>query len=248
MRKLTLGPTVVVGASRGLGRATVVAFAESGADVVAVARNESDIAELAAATSKISYEAADAAAEGTAEWLIGRHDPSTVVLVAGATPHMSPLHEQTWESFSVNWETDVRMTFHWLRAILRAPLRPCSRVLVVSSAAALAGSPLSGGYAGAKATQRFITAYARGESERAVLGIDFTTVAPRPVPATAIGKAAIAAYARQSGVSEDAFIEKMGGALTPETAAAALVELAQFEPENLAEGYLLDAAGLHKIA
>lgn len=41
---------------------------------------------------------------------------------------------------------------------------------MISSGAALAGSPLSGGYAGAKATQRFITAYAQGEANRAGLG------------------------------------------------------------------------------
>jgi 3-oxoacyl-[acyl-carrier protein] reductase len=40
-----------------------------------------------------------------------------------------------------------------------ARLRPGSRVVVFSSGAALGGSPLSGGYAGAKATQRFIAAY-----------------------------------------------------------------------------------------
>jgi hypothetical protein len=33
-------------------------------------------------------------------------------------------------------------------------------VLTISSGAALRGSPLSGGYAGAKATVRFISAYA----------------------------------------------------------------------------------------
>ena len=73
---------------------------------------------------------------------------------------MRPLHHQTWDTFSVNWETDVRIAFHWLREALLRPLRPGGRVVVFSSGAALNvnGSPLSGGYAGAKATQRFITA------------------------------------------------------------------------------------------
>jgi hypothetical protein len=42
--------------------------------------------------------------------------------------------------------------------------------------AAVHGSPLSGGYAGAKAAIRFLTRYAATESEREGLGIRFTSV------------------------------------------------------------------------
>ena len=87
---------------------------------------------------------------------------------------------QTRETFSVNWETDVRIT---CEALLK-PLRPGSRVVVISSGAALNsnGSPLSGGYAGAKTTQRFITGCAQDESVRAGLGITFATVLPQFAP------------------------------------------------------------------
>ena len=47
----------------------------------------------------------------------------------------------------------------------------------MSSGAAVAGSPLSGGTAGAKSTIRFITDYAADESERAGLGIRFIAAA-----------------------------------------------------------------------
>src|SRR6266536_2201949 len=99
---------------------------------------------------------------------------------------MRPLHHQTWDTFSVNWETDVRIAFHWLREALLRPLRPGGRVVVFSSGATLNvnGSPLSGGYAGAKATQRFITAYAQEEAKRAGLELTFTTVLPRFAPMT----------------------------------------------------------------
>jgi NAD(P)-dependent dehydrogenase (short-subunit alcohol dehydrogenase family) len=69
--------------------------------------------------------------------------------VAGASPLIRPLQHQTWEAFSVNWHGDVRIAFHWLREALLKPLRPGTRVIVISSGAALQGSPLSGGYAGA---------------------------------------------------------------------------------------------------
>jgi hypothetical protein len=41
------------------------------------------------------------------------------------------------------------------------------------------GSPLSGGYAGAKATIRFLTGYAAAESERDGLGIRFASLLPQ---------------------------------------------------------------------
>jgi predicted dithiol-disulfide oxidoreductase (DUF899 family) len=30
---------------------------------------------------------------------------------------MRPLQYQTWETFSVNWQTDVTIAFTWLRAV-----------------------------------------------------------------------------------------------------------------------------------
>lgn len=54
--------------------------------------------------------------------------------------------------------------FEWVREALLAPLAPGSTVITMSSGAALAGSPLSGGYAGAKAAIRFPTSYAAAES------------------------------------------------------------------------------------
>jgi NAD(P)-dependent dehydrogenase (short-subunit alcohol dehydrogenase family) len=112
---------------------------------------------------------------------------------------MRPLQHHTWETFSVNWQTDVRIAFHWLREALLKPLRPGSRVVVVSSGAALAGSPLSGGYAGAKATQRFITEYAQDEATRTGLGITFTAVVPRITSLTDLGRPAVQAYAARTG-------------------------------------------------
>ena len=70
---------------------------------------------------------------------------------------------------------------------------------MISSGAALQGSPISGGYAGAKATQRFITAYAQEEANRAGLDMTFTAELPRITPLTDLGRPAVAAYAARSG-------------------------------------------------
>src|SRR6201999_1449371 len=145
---------IVTGASRGFGRGIASALAAAGAHVVGVARSGATVS-------------ADVAAPATAQRLIDEYRPRTVVLCAGAAPSMVPLQDQTWESFSQNWNVDVAQAFHWIRHALRRPLAPGSTVVAVSSGAAIKGSPLSGGYAGAKATVKLISGYAALESDRA---------------------------------------------------------------------------------
>jgi len=239
--------TLVVGASSGLGRGIAVAFAEAGAPVIAVARTASALTELAATTSGITLEVADASDAVTPGILIGRHRPDNVIVVAGARPPIGPLHELTWETFSVNWNADVRIAFHWLREALLKPLSPGSRVIVVSSGAALNGSPLSGGYAGAKATQRFITGYAQDEARRAELGIAFTAVLPQLTPATELGRAAVSAYAERAEQPVADYLRQIGDPLTPQTAGKALLELTQADADRLAPAYRLSGAGLHEL-
>ena len=239
--------TIVVGASRGLGRGIATAFAEAGDPVVAVARSATALAELAAGADRIQPQTADAGDPTVVGSLLDRYQPHAVILVAGASPLVRPLHHQTWETFSANWHTDVRIAFHWLREALLKPLQPGSRVVVISSGAALAGSPLSGGYAGAKATQRFITAYAQGEADRAGLGITFTAVLPRITPLTDLGRPAVRAYAARLGQSEEEYLQQFGKLLTPEVAGAAVVDLVQADSTTIAPGYLLTGSGLHEL-
>jgi NAD(P)-dependent dehydrogenase (short-subunit alcohol dehydrogenase family) len=238
---------MVVGASRGLGRGIAAAFAEAGAPVIAVARTATPLAELAAGNG-IQPEVADAADATVAASLLDRYEPQAVILVAGASPLIRPLQHQTWEAFSVNWNADVRIAFHWLREALLKPLRPGSRVIVISSGAALQGSPLSGGYAGAKATQRFITAYARDEAARAGLDITFTAVLPRITPLTDLGRPAVQAYAARRGQTEQKYLQQFGEPLTPEVAGTALVELVRAEAQTIAGDYVLTGAGVQKLS
>jgi NAD(P)-dependent dehydrogenase (short-subunit alcohol dehydrogenase family) len=235
---------MVVGASRGLGRGIATALAQAGAPVVAVARTGSP----GGGGAGIRPEMADAADPTVPGNLLDRHEPDVVILVAGAIPLLRPLQHQTWETFSVNWEADVRIAFHWLREALLKPLRPGSRVIVFSSGAALAGSPLSGGYAGAKATQRFMTAYARDEAQRAGLGITFTAVLPRLTPLTALGRPAVQAYAARSGRSEAEYLEQLGEPLSPEIAGAAVVDLVRTEAGAVAPAYMLTSSGLTPVS
>jgi hypothetical protein len=91
----------------------------------------------------------------------------------------------------------VRIAFEVGRAALARPLRPGATVVIVSSGAGVNpnGSPLSGGYAGAKRMQMFLTGYLQRAADARELEIRFVAVAPMQfLVGTAIGEAAAAAY------------------------------------------------------
>lgn len=251
MNDLSGKTMIVVGASRGLGRAIATALSEAGATVVAVSRSDAAFSGPNQRAGTIHSEIADASSAAVPATLLNRYEPDVVVLVAGASPSMRPLQDQTWESFSVNWESDVRVAFHWLRQILLKPLRPGSRVIVFSSGAALAGSPLSGGYAGAKAMQRFMTAYAQDEAARAGLDTVFSTILPRFAPETGVGRSAVEAYAARAGQTVDeylkSFVQTLGPLVTPEVAGMAVVQLVREDAAKVAPSYVLTGAGLQKL-
>jgi len=237
---------IVTGASRGFGRGIAAALAAAGARVVGVARDGAQLDPLRGELADFTAVAADAADPDTAHRLIDEHQPRTLVLCAGAAPRMSPLQEQTWESFSQNWNVDVAQAFHWIRQALRRPLAPGSTVVAFSSGAAINGSPLSGGYAGSKATVRFITGYAALESERAGLGIEFVSVLPALTPSTELGAKAVAAYAERQGVDVDTFVQSLRPALTAEQVGKSVLEIATGgRPDHRA--YTLSAAGLSPL-
>jgi NAD(P)-dependent dehydrogenase (short-subunit alcohol dehydrogenase family) len=176
---MSIQNALVIGAGSGVGKATADALAAAGVRVVAAGRERdaTDPAQVAA--------------------LLAEADPDLVVVAAGARPHMAAIDEQTWESFSRTWNVDVKITFEVGRAALAQPLRPGSTALIVSSGAGINpnGSPLSGGYAGAKRMQMFLTGYLQRAADARGLGIRFVAVAPMQfLVGTRIGDAAAAAY------------------------------------------------------
>ncbi|MUL47898.1 SDR family oxidoreductase [Mycobacterium sp. CBMA293] len=232
---------IVSGAGRGFGRAIAVALVSAGWQVVGVARTTADLESLRADVGdRFTPVPGDATDEALGAKLIAQYLPQLLVLNAGATPHTAPLTRQTWETFSENWNTDTRHVFGWSKAALNAPLKPGSTVIAMSSGAALRGSPLSGGFAGANATVKFISDYAADEAEQASLGIRFVTLYPMLSP-TGVGAAGVAAYSAQQGVDPETFIARLQPVLTPEIVAKAVVELSS-EPAPAA-GYVLTATG-----
>ena len=237
---------VVTGASRGFGRAIAAALVAAGNTVVGVARTASDLdvvrAELGERFVPVVGDATD---EGLAERVIREYRPGLLVLNAGATPHMAPVQEQTWETFRLNWHVDTKHAFGWMRAALTAPLAAGSVVVAMSSGAALAGSPLSGGYASAKAAVRYIRGYAAEEAERAGLGIRFVALLPQLTPVTGLGTVGVNGYAARQGIDPETSIQNMQPVLTADQVAKAVLELAA--DANSAPEYRISAAGLRPV-
>lgn len=245
--QLSATTALVTGASRGLGRGVAAALVNAGAIVVGVARDGGRLEDARAEMGdRFIPVAADAADPVTAGQLIDKYTPRLLVLAAGATPLSRPVQHQTWQSFSRNWEVDVQQVFHWTREALLRPLEPGSVVIAFSSGAVIAGSPLSGGYAGAKAAIRYITSYAAEESARDKLAIKFISLLPQLTPATELGAAAVASYAARAGQDVGAFTAARGPALTPGDAGKAVIELAT-DASRAAGSYLLSASGCKQL-
>jgi NAD(P)-dependent dehydrogenase (short-subunit alcohol dehydrogenase family) len=202
---------VVIGGSSGVGEATVKALTSEGARVTAVARGADRLRGLEAnAGEGLSTLQGDATDPAFVERLLRELKPDLVVLTAGVTPRMGRVDEFDWESFTEPWNVDVKASFLLIKQALTLPLSPGSSVVVVSSGAATDGSPLSGGYAGAKRMQWFLADYAQKVSKAKKLGIRFLAVLPRPIEGTTIGGRAAEAYGAMSGITSEAFMKRVG--------------------------------------
>jgi NAD(P)-dependent dehydrogenase (short-subunit alcohol dehydrogenase family) len=205
---------LVIGAGSGVGLATATALNDAGVSVLAAGRER------------------DATDPDNVAALLAESDPDLVVVAAGAPPHMVPIEEQSWESFSTNWNVDVKIAFEVGRAALARPLHPGSTVLIMSSGAGVNpnGSPLSGGYAGAKRMQMFLADYLQRAADERELGIRFVALAPlQLLEGTRIGEAAAAAYGAAAGQSAEAEMQKWEVPLDPAAVAGAILAIASGE-------------------
>jgi NAD(P)-dependent dehydrogenase (short-subunit alcohol dehydrogenase family) len=226
--------TVVTGASRGLGRGIASALAAKGARVIGIARSTGDSVTITG----------DAADESLAARVVREERPTGMVVCAGAAPVLRAFHEQSWEEFSTNWNVDTKSAFVWLKAALRDPLPPGSHVIVVSSGAAVQGSPLSGGYAGAKRTQWMLADYAATEAKRAGLDLRVHVLLPNLNPSTDLGRAGIAGYAARAGVSMEEFQKRFLPPVTPEVIGSVVVELFTRPADHAELAYRVMGKGL----
>ena len=154
--------------------------------------------------------------ETAAQRILAEVRPDILALNAGAKPRMGRLDQLSWADFTATWETDVRAGLYWMQAALNLPLKPGSRVLVGSSGAAENGSPLSGGYAGAKRMLWFMAKYANRVAEQKGLRIRFQAIVPQQIiGGTGVGDEGASAYARAMGIEPEVFLARYGAPMPP---------------------------------
>jgi NAD(P)-dependent dehydrogenase (short-subunit alcohol dehydrogenase family) len=216
---------VVLGASSGVGKALARSLLAAGARVTAVARGPEGLASLRSELGpRLESLQADAADASTAQRLLDELRPDFVVLTAGVRPRMGAIDELSWEAFSETWSFDTKAAFHLSQAALRQPLRPGSMVVVVSSGAAINGSYLSGGYAGAKRMQWLLAGYAQKIADAKKLGIRFLAVVPKQlIEGTAIAALASETYGRTLAMSPAEYMLRFEVPLDCDKVAAAIV-------------------------
>jgi NAD(P)-dependent dehydrogenase (short-subunit alcohol dehydrogenase family) len=239
---------VVIGGSRGVGRRIVEAGVRGAARVLAVGRQEHWLRELSRAVPGVETLSLDASEEDAPSKVFSTLCPDILVICGGALPPAGALHTLTWQQFAVNWDADVKIAFNFLKGALSRPLLPGTAVVLIASGAALKGSPISGGYAGAKRTQLFMANYAQKESDRLGLGLRFTALAPRIIPESELGRHAIAAYAKYLGISEADFIRSMESPPTPDDVATAAIGLAMDPDRAKGNAFVVSGNGPEVVA
>jgi NAD(P)-dependent dehydrogenase (short-subunit alcohol dehydrogenase family) len=206
---------VVTGGSRGLGLGLVEALVAHGAKVTVVAR-DSDALKSVRAQLGVATISADVTDGSAARRILAEVHPDILVLNAGAKPRMGRLDQLSWADFTATWETDVKAGLYWLQAALNLPLKPGSHVLVGSSGAAIDGSPMSGGYAGAKRMLWIMANYANGVAKQKGLGIRFQAIVPlQIIGGTGVGDEASSAYAKAMGIEREPFLARFGAPMPP---------------------------------
>lgn len=240
---------LIIGGSSGVGREMALALAATGIETTVVARGEDGLAALKAADARIKTVAMDGAADGAAQKLLGDIAPDLLVLAGGQRPKMAPLQELDWSDFSAAWNNDTKTAFEFTKAALNLPMAPGATFVSFSSGAALGGSPLSGGYAGAKRMQHFLVNYGQQQADRLGLDLRFLCIIPKQLMAgTEIGMAASAAYAKPAGIEVEKFMNQWEKPLSAALAGAHVVDLLSHLPEGDAKAFAITGTGTEAVA
>ncbi|MGB0630852.1 MAG: SDR family oxidoreductase [Alphaproteobacteria bacterium] len=192
---------LVAGASEGVGRETVLLFADAGADVVAVARNadalERLVAEAGGSVAAVPGDLTDGAFVD--RLVVEAGDVDILVNLAGRTAH-APFLESDPEMWRAAWELNVHALLRLSQAVARGMAeRRRGHIINISSVLARQVYPLTMVYA---ATKHATAALTRGmRIELAEYGVRVTEIAPglldTGLMAQADHPAVVAAYAKR---------------------------------------------------
>jgi NAD(P)-dependent dehydrogenase (short-subunit alcohol dehydrogenase family) len=186
---MTTPVVLITGALTGIGRATALAFAHDGAQVVVSGRRDAEgqklVAELRKLGAEAEYVGADVRHEADVRRLVdqtvarfGRLD--VAVNNAGTEGTPGPLTEQTAETYAATFDTNVLGTLLSMKHELRVMLAQRHGSIVnVSSTAGRAGAAGASVYAASKHAVEGLTKAAA--LEVAESGVRVNVVAPGPI-------------------------------------------------------------------
>ncbi|MEH6347397.1 MAG: SDR family NAD(P)-dependent oxidoreductase [Bermanella sp.] len=228
---LTFKKALVVGATQGTGLAIAQQLNEQGIEVIALGRNQDRIECIQNDFPGIRFIQEDASQEQVPKALLTEHQPDLVILAGGTRPVMKTIEDMNWQEFSQTWNNDTQMAFYFTQAALQVPMPAGSVVVSFSSGASLNGSPLSGGYAGAKRMQSFLVKYGQREANFKGMDSKFISVLPKQMmQGSAIAQEGANAYAQASGSSAEQFMKQWPAPLDAKLAAKLTLDILQDNP------------------
>jgi len=182
---MEIGPdtrVVVTGASRGIGRAIAVAFAEKGAEVGLLSRSEEELNELVLALPGEGHEAiaADVTDRDGLKKAIDEFGRVDVIVANAGVAHYGPFRDMDLDKIDqmtrINWQGTINTVTATLPGMLD---RARGHVVVVSSGAGIRSFPWAAVYGATKAAQRGLAEALR--HELAGTGVSLTVVYPGEV-------------------------------------------------------------------
>jgi len=238
---------VVTGGSRGFGRGIVEALSAEGVHVTAIARNASDLAALEREMTGVTGVCGDIVDPVLAARVIEREQPDILVLNAGARGINRPTRLHTWDTFSTQYEVDVKSAFLWTREALLLPLPRNSAIIIGSSGAALRPMFVNASYAAAKAALYAFAQGVAGEASQA--GIRVHCLLPVMAPDSEVGSEALKDISKYTGTSVERIIEDKGmnPPVTPAIVGGAVVSILTNPAHANIVGFRISGAGVQPL-
>ena len=234
-----MSPVVLItGALTGIGRATALAFAREGAQIVVSGRRDEAgqalVSELRAAGAEAEYHRADVRQEDDVKQLVdrtvarfGRLD--VAVNNAGTEGESGPITGQSIENFRATFDTNVLGVFLSLKHEMRVMLEQGSGSIInLSSVAGQVGFPGASIYVASKHAVEGLTKSAALEG--AAAGIRVNSVAPGPVATDMLDR-----FTGRDGAAKAGFLAGIPAkrAATPDEIAQTIAFLASDQAKYL---------------
>ena len=222
----------VTAAAQGIGRATVLAYAAEGAQVVATDLNEAKLQDFGPSVTTARLDVTDGAAVAAA---IAAAGPIDVLFNCAGFVHQGTLLDSTDAEWDMAWALNLRSMVSTIRAALPGMIeRGRGSIINMSSgASSIKGAPARCVYGTTKAAVIGLTKSVAADTVRH--GVRCNAICPGTVQTPSLDDR-IAANAAQAGsvaAARDAFIARqaMGRLGTPEEIAAMAVYLASDETQ-----------------